>query len=246
MTEKPQLPRAIEKALALFVELQATDGAVQLSELSRRTGLAKSTTHRLLSALAVAGVAVRAGSHYQIADRWRTDRPTSEFDNRKLLHGLAPFLGDLAIRTRLTASIAILRGTDVFFAHRVYGHDTGWTPSDDTDRTPAHLTAAGRLLLAYDGATTRRVFEKLGPQSDEAAELSRDLWPVKRVQYAVNVTRHGTTCVAVPLHRNGGQPNTAFVVKGRSDRIDVDLVVHQLRGVAGVAARQMCETRRVA
>lgn len=246
MTEKPQLPKAIEKALALFVELQDTDGAVQLSELSRRTGLAKSTTHRLLGALAVAGVAVRVGSHYQIANRWRTDRPTAESDNRKMLHDLAPFLGDLAIRTRLTASIAILRGTDVVFTHRVYGHDTGWTPSDDTDRAPAHLTAAGRLLLAHDGATTRRVFEKLNPQSEEAAELSRSLWPIKRVQFAVNVTRYGTTCVAVPLHRNVGHPNTAFVVRGKSDRIDVDLVVHHIRGVAGVAARQMCETSRVA
>jgi DNA-binding IclR family transcriptional regulator len=246
MTEVPQLPRAIEKALTLFVELQAMDGAVQLSELSRRTGLAKSTTHRLLSALAVAGVAVRAGSHYQIASRWRTDRPTVESDNRRLLHGLAPFLGDLAIRTRLTASIAVLRGTDVVFPHRVYGHDTGLTPNDDTDRAPAHLTAAGRLLLAYDEVTTRRVFEKLSPQSEEAAELSRSLWPIKRTHFAVDTAQHGTTCVAVPLHRNGGHSNVAFVVKGRSDRIDLDLVLHQLRGVAGVAARQVCETRRVA
>lgn len=246
MTETPQLPRAIEKALTLFLELQAMDGAVQLSELSRRTGLAKSTTHRLLGALGVAGVAVRAGSYYQIASRWRADRPAGKADSRSLLNGLAPFLGDLAIKTRLTASMAILCGTDVVYTHRVYGHDIGWTPGDDTDRAPAHLTAAGRVLLAHDDGATRQVFDKLSPESEEAAALSRDLWPIKRTHVAVDTAQDGMTSVAVPLHRHGGQPDVAFVVKGRSGRTDLDFVLHHLRGVAAVAAKHAYEASRVA
>ena len=49
--EDQRLPRSIGKALMVFAALRAGGAPMRLTELSVRTGITKSTTHRMLSAL---------------------------------------------------------------------------------------------------------------------------------------------------------------------------------------------------
>jgi IclR family transcriptional regulator, acetate operon repressor len=83
---------------------------MRLSDLSRKTGLPKSTTHRMLNALLASDVVVRSGRSYKAARHPNND-PASSY--KTLLRMLAPYLGDVLIRTGLTSSLAVLDDTEV-------------------------------------------------------------------------------------------------------------------------------------
>jgi DNA-binding IclR family transcriptional regulator len=230
-----QLPGAIGKAISLLVELETAGGAVRLSELSRRTGLAKSTTHRLLGDLAESGMVNRVGTRYETTWQRRADLPVTD-PLSQALRDFAPFLGDLLLKTGLTASLAILKGAAVVFTHRGHGHGGTWTPSDDNGRECAAMTAAGRVLLAYNTDAARRLLDEWGGDSDRATELSRHLHQIRQQHYSVRVGS-ATTCMAVPLYRNDESPDIALTVKGRSKDFDHRRVLSQLLFVADKAAK---------
>lgn len=226
----------IEKALILYDALCGARPAMRLSELSKTTGLPKTTTHRLLSSLTTAGLVVRFGVGYAAAERRGV--PGVGVASHELLRRLAPFLGDLMARTSLTASLAVLNGADVVFAHRVYSHYNVCTNSDDSGRALAHRTAAGRLLLSYDVRAACELAESWDLARTAADSLQHDLLGVRSRRLATVVTPD-ITCLAVPLPVGPDRPPIAFTVKGRTGTVDHDRAVVWLRRIADVAARSV-------
>jgi DNA-binding IclR family transcriptional regulator len=215
---------AIDKAMTLFDALRSANTAMRLSDLSRRTGLPKSTTHRMLSALMTSGLVVRFGVGYAAADRSTTtvDMP------RNLLRRLSPYVGDLFMRTRLTSGLAVLDGADVVFAHRVHSHHDMWLPSDDSGRARAHRTAAGRLLLSRDLRAACDAATEWGIAAEEAADLCRDLLRIRERGFAV-AERDGVICLAVALPTASA---VALTVRGPTPLSQQDRIVFWLRAIA--------------
>jgi IclR family transcriptional regulator, acetate operon repressor len=234
----PGRTAAIDKAMILYGVLRSSAQALRLSELSRRTGLAKSTTHRLLAALTASGMVTRLGAGYTAAPRPGDVRATDR--RRDLLRRLAPFVCDAAIRTGLTASLAVLDGPDVVFTHRVYRHDTvhdgGAFASDHAGRDRAHRTAAGRLLLSHDLRTACDAAPGWGLAVGEAAQLNRELMRISRRGFAVRQAA-GVGCLAVALPVDpGGQP-IALTVRAGGRLPDPERTLFRLRGVVTAAVR---------
>jgi len=226
----------IGKAFALLTVLQSASGAMRLSDLSRKTGLPKSTTHRMLNALQESEVVVRIGTGYKAA-RHSDDDVTGSYGT--FLSTLAPYLGDVLMRTGLTAGLAVLDDTEVVYLHRVHGHDDTRGSSDDPGRVRAYSTAAGRLLMAFDRAATQRIIEECRLGSDDAANLCRDLARIGRDRLAMMRTDQGATCIAVPLLGVHGYPRVALTATGSSRRVDPERVVSSLRRVADEATRKI-------
>jgi len=137
---------------------------------------------------------------------------------------LAPFLGDVSARTGLTVSLAVLHGTDVLFPYRVFGHRDVGTPGDDQRRQPAHDTAAGRLLLAFD---------------NRAAGQHSALIRIRQTRMAVRASSYGTTCVAVPLVQRPDCGGVAFAAKGRSQSVEPEQVAQRLRWFVRIATSRL-------
>jgi DNA-binding IclR family transcriptional regulator len=226
----------IGKAFALLTVLRSTSGTMRLSDLSRKTGLPKSTTHRLLSDLLASDAVIRVGTDYKAARHSDNDLAGSY---RTLQRKLAPYLGDVLIRTGLTASLAVLDETEVVHLQTVHGHDDTWGAIDDSGRGCAYTTAAGRVLMAFDRAATRRVVATSRLNPGDAANLHRDLVRIRRDRFAMMRTDQGTTCIAVPLLGALGHPRVALTVKGRSERIRPERVVYWLHRVADEATREI-------
>jgi DNA-binding IclR family transcriptional regulator len=226
---------AIDKALHLYGILSSRRAPMRLSDLSRDAGLPKSTTHRLLNTLTRSGIVVRAGVAYSATERSGHSAPAAKrwWD---LLRRFAPFVGDVYVRTGLTTSLAVLEDTDVVFAHRVYGHDNAWTPSDDSGRESAHDTAAGRLLLAADPQATLVAGQTWGLAATEAAHLYAELTKIRHRWFSV-AEKAGITCLAVPLRAAPGRPNIALTVKGKTRLIDHDRTLFRLHEVARAAVK---------
>jgi DNA-binding IclR family transcriptional regulator len=225
----------IGKAFALLTVLQSTNGAMRLSDLSRKTGLPKSTTHRMLNAMLTSEVVVRIGTGYQATRHATTDLAGSY---RTLQRELAPYLGDVLMRTGLTASLAVLAETDVIYLRRVHGHDDTWGSSDDSGRGCAYISAAGRLLMAFDRAAARRIVEARQLNSDDAGHLYRELDQIRRDRCAIR-TSASTTCVAVPLPGVRTYPRPALVAKGLTRRMNPGHVVYWLRRIADEASDRL-------
>jgi DNA-binding IclR family transcriptional regulator len=227
---EPGHTAAIDKAMTLYEVLRSAPEAVRLSELSRRTGFAKSTTHRVLAALTTAGMVTRLGHGYTAMPRSGEPAPATE-RRRDLLRRLAPFVADALIRTRLTASLAVLDGADVVFAHRVYSHDHVSSASDRTGRDRAHRTAAGRLLLARDLRTTCDAAPGWGLDTGEAARLNQELMLIHRRGFAIRRTAE-IGCLAVALPVAPGEEPVALTVTGAVHLIDTERTLFRLRGIA--------------
>jgi DNA-binding IclR family transcriptional regulator len=227
---------AIDKTMILYDTLRSTPEPLRLSDLSRRTGLAKSTTHRLLSALTVAGLVARLGVGYIAVPRpEEAQRHTDR--QRDVLRRLAPYVCDAVIRTRCTASLAALDGPDVVFAHRVYSHDNVPTPSDRAGRERAHLTAAGRLLLTGDLRAACGSAHEWGLDDEQTVRLENDLLQIRRRGFAVRTTPQ-VSCVAVTLALHRDRPRVVLTIKGSTRTADIEQWLQALRPLVG-AARDM-------
>jgi DNA-binding IclR family transcriptional regulator len=243
MPNEPARTAAIGRAMILYEMLRATSEALRLSDLSRRTGLAKSTTHRLLGALTTSGMVTRVGVGYTAVQRPGDLAPATD-RQQDLLRRLAPFVCDALIRTRLTASLAVLDGPDVVFAHRVYSHDNVPSPSDHTGRDRAHRTAAGWLLLSHDLRAACDAAPDWGLDADEAARLNRELMRIRRRGFAIRDTTD-VSCLAVALPVDPGGRPIALTLKGRGPLIDTERTMFQLRGIVTAAVQTMLGATRV-
>jgi IclR family transcriptional regulator, acetate operon repressor len=222
------------RAIALHAVMMTAGTVMGLSDISRRAGIPKSTTHRLLGSLQAAGLVSRLGKGYRAVEQFGGP-PRVVVRHRDLLHGLAPFVADLAMNLGVTAELAVLDGVEVVSAHRVHGHGVPWTAHDETDRVPANRTAAGRVLLARDPRSFCDAAAIWKMPSEEAAALSRDLAEIRRRGYAVT-TEHGLTNLAVPLPLKAGQPLVALGARGHTARMSSARALHTMRGVVSSAA----------
>src|ERR1700746_1713550 len=123
---------AIDKAISLLVAFGAhASTGLGVSELARRAQLSKSTAFRALGMLERNGVVERVGANYRLGARLHElGRAVYAPGHERIRDLLIPFLTDLYELTRETVHLATLSGIG--------------------GRLPAHCTAVGKVLLAYD------------------------------------------------------------------------------------------------
>ncbi|MFE3230053.1 IclR family transcriptional regulator [Nocardia sp. NPDC059228] len=129
--------------------LDAFDGprSLTLAEIAQRTGLPRSSTHRILRRLVELGWVEREGFEYGLGLRM-FELGAQVAPQRRLRETAAPVLTALHLRTSLTAHLSILAGPDVLHLERLGpppGPGAGWSVGA---RQAAALTAPGRALLA--------------------------------------------------------------------------------------------------
>lgn len=142
---------SLGKALRLLNAFRNITPPVGVSELSRRVGLPKSTTFRLLRDLESAGFIERDGPNYslglslfELGNRVTVCRPNG------LRHTAMHHLGELHTQTGLATQLAVLDETDVIFVAEV-GHQlvTRRHHMLPGTRRPASCSALGKAILAF-------------------------------------------------------------------------------------------------
>ena len=231
-------PGSVDKALILVRTLLDLGGRSSLAELCQRSGLPKSTTHRLLSVLEAHGMVARASEGYrlgELAGRLAGWRGASRRD--QLVRCVKPHLMELAAVTRELASLVVLDGLDAHCVDCVYDHDRLDLAMRSSHLVPAHTSAAGKLLLAMDSAAADRVRRKpwlaaLTPHTITAPRaLITELAEI-RLSGIARMRQESLTGVAglaVAVTGPGGNPVAALSVAGAADGFDWAGVEHALR-----------------
>lgn len=205
-------PSVIEKVRTLMEVLGTHSRPVGLSALSRESGIAKSTVHRLCSELVAWGVVERVDGGFRLGARLGElallAPPRDRF--REIAR---PYGVELYALTRKTANLSVLVGGDVVCVDKFHGAcDTSRWVQVGT-RVPAHCASAGKAILAFSSPVVvarvmaqplKRVtpFTLASPQllSKELAEIRRSGLALSREE-----VRLGLASLAAPVFgRNGG------------------------------------------
>jgi DNA-binding IclR family transcriptional regulator len=203
-------------------------GPLGTSELARRTGLAKSTVHRLVGELTAHGMLERRGDGVVLGLRLFElgERVPRQFDLRK---AALPYMADLRAGTRQTVHLAVLDGTEVVYVEILRSRDAPPLPSWVGGRLPAHATGVGKAILAFSPPETLEAMLHGGlPRLSERTItgpgiLQRALRSVHAhgIAYDHEEARAGLVCAASPITADDGTIAGALSVSGWAGKLNV-------------------------
>jgi len=162
-----------------------------ISELARRSGLPKTTVHRLARELTASEFLVRDGDRYQLGP-WLFELGQHVTGHRSLRVLAAPHLEDLSRATSETVVLGIPGHGEMLFAEKYVGsHGRGQVVTRVEGRVPLNCGASGKVVLAF-GNPQRLAelcahdLERRTPFTNSDPErLRTELQAVRRQGYAV-------------------------------------------------------------
>lgn len=232
-TEKRSVLGRVDSILSAFDD---SDQVLTLHEVTRRTGLPKSTVHRMVEQLTEMGWLERDFSGYRVGMRLFEIGGLAT-RRRRLTEFALPHLHALSVATGFAVQLGILDGYEVVYLHRIAPGDFS-LPTREGGRQPAHCTALGKAMLAFDPETAEEVLDgelaartahTLTSPGDLAADLERIA--ADGLAFDREESYDGLACVAAPL-RNAGRAIAAVSVTGPTERIDLGAVAPHVRATA--------------
>jgi IclR family acetate operon transcriptional repressor len=237
----PTGTQAVDRAAQLLIEVARHRDPVSFTELIAASGLAKSTTSRLLTALERNGLVRRdlAGrfspGEVFVSYAWRGG---AEAD---LVSVAQPVLAQLGEQTGETVNLGVTRDgglveqiAQVDSKYLIGG--TNWVGLT----VPLHCAALGKVLLAFGAADLPR--GKLERRTDRTitsrSRLAEELTGVRERGYAVTIEElePGLVAVAAPVFADGAIVVGALSVSGPASRL--------IPGVIPAAARSCMTAAR--
>lgn len=202
--------RTISRSTAILQALKADPSprGTRLTEVSQRCGLEKSTTHRLLAALAAEGLVERDAE----TERYRLGLGLLELGmavHQKLdirVEAL-PILRSLADRAEETIHLGVARGPHVVYVEKVESPHAFQMRSRVGERMPLYSTGIGKAILAYAGEDELAVvltngLERRTPHTiTDPTELRIELQRIRVRGYSTDMEENeeSVRCVAAPI-----------------------------------------------
>ncbi len=251
----PDRTTVLGKVLVVLHAFHPDDDAVSLAELGRRTGLPKTTLHRIAADLVQARLLDRVGGGYRLGGQLFELGMRASVE-RGLLDVAIPFMQDLYERTHETVHLGIREGIEVVYVEKIGGHRQANTPSRVGGRMPLYCTALGKALLAF---SPRDVLERVvaaglqrhTPRTIIAPGLLRgELRKAVRegVAFEHEESAPGIVCVAAPVRGADEQALAAVSVTGPVTRFRPEQHVASVRaaadGIATTLARRRALSQR--
>jgi IclR family acetate operon transcriptional repressor len=200
----------------------------QLSDLAERSGLSLPTVHRLLRSLVAAGLVEQdpVSSRYSLGPE--LVRLSERYlDRLPLLQRLRPYLVDLRNRTSATVIVAMLVRDMVVNVERIDGVEAAATVQRTARSSPAHHTAAGRLLLGRAGPAAWKQYLDGGPH-DPPSVTTLEGWADAEMLHGTVEGLRSHTEVAVPIVRPDGSAAAALVATGGPPTFTRDHLVDEI------------------
>lgn len=214
-------PSAVRKALGLLDAFTPETPELSIRELSRLSGVARSTTHRLVGELLEWGALERTTAGVRLG--MKLFELGSLASTSVTLRGAAlPYAHHLHEVTQLTVNVAVRDGREIVYLDKITSRALTVPHSRQGGRNPLHATGLGKAILAYsDPADVDELLaEPLDPLTPKTivdpaafrAELARVR--ERRVAYDVEESRLGLFCVAAPVLDARGRAVGAISVTG--------------------------------
>jgi DNA-binding IclR family transcriptional regulator len=216
--------QALDRAVQLVSAVVGAEAPLSFAELQESSGLAKSTTSRLLAALERGGLLEREESGGYVAGSlfWTYAARHDAWD--ELVRLSQPVMARIGEDTQESVHLSVLRGDRVVQVAQVDSQyllgTRDWTQID----VPTHTSALGKVFVAWGGLTLPVAqLDRLTPHTlTTRTALDRDAATARRRGYAVTVDEleEGLTGIAVPVRGAGGAVVAALGISGPTSRLD--------------------------
>ncbi len=220
---EPATPSAVIDRISLVLDAFDGPGRLTLAQVVLRTGLPRSSAHRMLDRLVQLRWLRRNGRDYELGMRL-VELGSLAVHQDRLHRAATPLLHELHHSTGLVVHLAILDGTDVMFLDKVGDRIATAIPTRVGGRQPAHCAAVGKAMLAYAERPdvdlgTRKTKYSIG----SLAQLSAELGKVRAhgIAYDREELVPGFGCVAAPIGCPG-EAVAAVSVCGPMNRMTFD------------------------
>jgi DNA-binding IclR family transcriptional regulator len=214
--------QAVDRAALLVASVVEADEPVSFAELQEASGLAKSTTSRMLSALERGGLLERAPAGGYVAGRlfWLYAARHDPWED--LVRLARPTMQRIGEETHETVHLAVTRGHQVVQVAQVDARyllsTRDWTEID----VPAHTSALGKVFFAWGTLEPPDHLEALTPATiTDVVQLRRDGARTRRRGFAVTTDELevGLTGIAVPVRGQRGEVVAALGISGPTARL---------------------------
>ncbi|MEO3768453.1 IclR family transcriptional regulator [Streptomyces sp. B8F3] len=219
--------QSVERAAAILHVLARGSGRLGVSELAAALGLAKGTVHGLLRTLQQVGFVEqdRDTGKYRIGDAL-LDLRSRHIDANELRSRALNWADGLAARSREAVRIGVPADGRVLVVHHVFRPGDPQQTLDVSATLPAHATALGKVLLAYDvnaqaalGGEPPATYTPRTVTTPSAIQAE-----LRRVREAGWAGEHGErrleeAGIAAPLRGPGGLVVGALGISGPAERL---------------------------
>ena len=213
MIESPRGAQSAIRAIRLLKLFTAEQPNLRLADLCRRSGLNKTTTHRLLQALvsesgpALMALGMQAASSEGLRARVR------------------PLLKSLAAETGETATLEIVVEDTMLILDEISGGHRIAAGGNVGSRWAMHATSTGKAILAFSQNGMARLGERLTPLTARTITtheaLEDQLGEIRRRGFAESVDEleDGFTGVGTVIRGSSGEIQAAMSICGPTQRM---------------------------
>jgi len=222
-TRAEETPSAVIDRVSLVLDVFEGCARLSLADIVRRTGLPRSSAHRILERLVHLRWLRRDGRDYELGMRL-VELGSLAIHQDRIHRAAIPSLRELHRATGLVVHLAVLDGSDVVYLEKIGGQLVAAIPTRVGGRQPAHCTAVGKAILADNPSATvdlnaRKTRFSIGTER----QLSDELTKVRAhgVAFEREESLPGFGCVAAPIGPTGAAV-AAVSVCGPMNRMTFD------------------------
>lgn len=236
---------AVERALAILEVLDNSRRGLNISELSRKLAIPKSSTHVIILTLERLGYVQKRGDSLNYSLGLRAyGLGLGMMKNLSISEVALPHMRVLVDQLHLPAHLAIPDGDQGVYIQKA---DSPGLIKIDTyigRRMDLHCTGVGKVLLAFgppellERTLAKQTYIRHTRNTvTSPRQLMREVSKIRGLGYALDDEEEelAVRCVAVPVHHPGGRFAAALSVVGTTDQIpldSIDSVVEKLKYTA--------------
>ena len=224
---------SVAGAIALLKAFSEDEVDIGVSTLAKRLGMAKSTVHRLATTLLSEGLLEQNPDNGKYRLGIALFRLGALVRRRMNVSSEArPYLFDLRETTGETVHLAILDGANIMYVYNLESTQAIRMRSDIGVRKPAHCTAEGLAMLAFqpsrlvDDVMARGLEARTPKTNTDPDRLRRTLNAVRERGFAVEdeESEAGMRCIAAPVWNAAREAVAAVGVAGPVQRLPDDVL----------------------
>ena len=222
--------QVIERIFSLIDVLASREEAISLKEISERTGLHPSTTHRILNDLAVGRFVDRPESgSYRLGMRL-LELGNLVKDRLNVRDAAVQPMREVHKLIQQPVNLSVRQGDEIVYVERAFSERSGMQVVRAIGgRAPLHLTSVGKLFLAMDDPQRVRAYSTRTGLSGQTRNsitqlqiLERELSKVR--QYGVARDNEelelGVRCMASGIYDDQGKLVAGLSISAPADRLD--------------------------
>lgn len=242
----------VGRITSILDAFEARQERLGLEELIHRTGLPRSTTHRILDQLERIGWIEHDSQGYSLGHRALLS-PEPQDDQSRLRKIVAPVLQDLHIRTGLVAHLCTLSGSEIVFVDKIGGAYAANLPSDVGTRWWVTNSCIGKAILATLSPEQADPIVRECPEfsaqdehdhRDRIGDLHRQLAVIRSrnnvaIERGEGMPEVGAVACAIPDRE---RPTGAISLCGRHETMNFTHLARLVTAAAHHAATQLSQS----